>query len=91
MSAVSDINCSLANITEMNMEQVEFDNCTSDEKLDPIRLLLIPIFLVSLIGNVCTLVILAMFRKHRVADVLVGGLAVNDLISTVISLSLIHI
>ena len=55
---------------------------------DPIRLLLIPIFTVSLIGNICTLGILAKFRKRRVADVLVGGLALSDLIVTLIPLSM---
>ena len=88
MSAESDVNCSLSISTEMNTELGEFANCTSDEKLDPVRLLLIPIVIVSLIGNVCTLGILAKFRKRRVADVLVGGLALSDLVVTLIPLSM---
>ena len=88
MSAESTANCSLSSSTEMNTELDELANCTSDEKLDPVRLLLIPIFIVSLIGNVCTLGILAKFRKRRVADVLVGALALSDLVLTLIPFSM---
>lgn len=84
MSAASDVNCSLLRFTEMDMESSGFDNCTAAAKLDVTRLLLIPIFLVSLIGNLCTVAIVAVFKKHRVADVLVGGLAVTDLIATLV-------
>ena len=81
MSAASGENCSMA--TDMGLELTSgFDNCTANDDLDALRLSVIPIFFASLIGNVCTLLILAAFKKHKVADVAVGGLAVTDLIAT---------
>ena len=42
------------------------------------------IFLVSLIGNTCTVIILSRFKIHKVPDVLVIGLALTDLLATVV-------
>ena len=80
MSALTNENCSQL-AAEMGLEASGFNACAMKE-LDPIRLSVIPIFLVSLIGNVCILLILAGFRKHKVVDVLVGGLALTDLFAT---------
>lgn len=38
----------------------------------------------SLVGNVCTITILGKFKVHKVPDVLVMGLAVTDLVTTLI-------
>ena len=88
MSAAGDVNCSLLNPTEVTMEMDGFDNCTSDRELDPTRLLLVPVALLSLVGNLCTLALLAFFKRHTVADVLVGGLAVTDLILVLVPVPL---
>ena len=48
------------------------------------QLLVVPIFVISLVGNTCTIAVIASFKKQRVPDVLVLGLAITDMIATLI-------
>lgn len=62
------------------------DSCSGDaEEIDlPRAVSLLVIFVVSLIGNVCTIAIVISFRTYKFPDLLVAGLACNDLIATLI-------
>ncbi len=44
------------------------------------------IFIVSFIGNACTIILLSKFKIHKIPDVLVIGLAITDLIAALIPL-----
>lgn len=68
-----DLNCS--NITNI-----------SDQTPITVKLLVIPIFAISLIGNLSTILIVSLFRQRNVPDVLVLGLAITDLLATLIPL-----
>ena len=57
-------------------------NCTGSPNV--IQLLVIPIFVLSLLGNVATIAIVSLFRERKVPDVLVLGLAITDLLATLI-------
>lgn len=59
-------------------------NTTTESTDYPKTLSLIVIFVVSLLGNVCTIAILASFKQRRLPDILVIGLACTDLIATFI-------
>ena len=49
-----------------------------------VQLLVIPIFVISLIGNVATIAVISLFKERKVPDVLVLGLAITDLLATII-------
>ena len=49
-----------------------------------VQLLVVPIFVISLIGNVATIAIISLFKERKVPDVLVLGLAITDLLATII-------
>ena len=74
------------------MEYNNTTNCSgmngtcSDQSIDATRLLVIPIFIISLIGNTATIAIISCFKQPRVTDVLVLGLAITDLLATLIPL-----
>ena len=64
---------------------VELVNGTCPEpSIDPVRLLVIPIFIISLVGNTATIAIISCFKQPKVTDVLVLGLAITDLLATLI-------
>ena len=42
------------------------------------------VFLLSLIGNTCTIALLSQFKVHKIPDILVIGLALTDLLTTLI-------
>ena len=45
------------------------------------------VFAISLIGNLCTILILSQFKTHKIPDVLVIGLALTDLLATIIPIA----
>lgn len=47
-------------------------------------LTIIAVLVVSLIGNFCTIILLSRFKVHKIPDVLVVGLALTDLLATLI-------
>ena len=57
---------------------------SSDSSLSVSQLLIVPIFVISLVGNTCTIAVIASFKKQRVPDVLVLGLAITDMVATLI-------
>lgn len=64
-------------------------NCTQGEEQLSIYsldkgLTLILIFVIALIGNVLTIAVVSRFKVHKVPDVLVIGLALTDLLATLI-------
>ena len=63
-------------------------NCTTDETISIYSLdkaiSLIIIFVLALIGNVLTIAVISKFKVHKVPDVLVIGLALTDLLATLI-------
>lgn len=60
-------------------------NCTENDEIDYERgLTALLIFVVSLIGNICTIALLSRFKIHKIPDVLVIGLAITDLVATFI-------
>lgn len=65
---------------------VGFQNCSDLGEAAPLfaQLLVIPIFIISLIGNVATIGIISLFKERRVPDVLVLGLACTDLLATLV-------
>ena len=74
---MEDTNCSLA----VEMTDVG-SGANSPTQNIVTQLLLIPIFVISLIGNTCTIAIISSFKKQRVPDVLVLGIAMTDLLAT---------
>lgn len=62
------------------------DSCnSSDDEVDLVKTgTLIIIFILSLIGNVCTVFVVSRFKSHKLPDVLVIGLACTDLVATCI-------
>ena len=71
-------NCSV-NDTNAN----DTSDCGNEIDLPKTATLLI-IFIVAVIGNVCTITVMSRFKQHKLPDVLVIGLAGNDLITTFI-------
>ena len=61
-------------------------NGTCQTGIDAAKLLVIPIFVISLVGNTATVAIISCFKQLKVTDVLVLGLAITDLIATLIPL-----
>ena len=55
-----------------------------EPSIDVSRLLVIPIFIISLVGNTATIGIISCFKQPKVTDVLVLGLAITDLLATLI-------
>lgn len=45
------------------------------------------VFIISLIGNFCTVVILSQFKVHKIPDVMVIGLALTDLLATLLPIA----
>lgn len=45
------------------------------------------VFVISLIGNICTILLLSQFKVHKIPDVLVIGLALTDLLATVLPIA----
>lgn len=45
---------------------------------------IVAVIVFSLVGNVCTIIILGKFKTHKVPDVLVIGLAITDLLTTLV-------
>lgn len=77
------INCDLD--LRMPLEyQFNMSNCTLPTANFERGLTAALIFCVSLIGNISTIGILAKFKVHKIPDVLVIGLAVTDLVATLI-------
>ena len=72
-----------------NLTASSNDTCESfgivDADPDKIKGLTVTIILfLSLFGNICTILMLSKFKVHRVPDVLVIGLALTDIITTLI-------
>lgn len=63
---------------------VEMWRNSSDVSQLVTQLMVVPIFLVSVVGNTCTIGVMLSFKKQRVPDVLVLGLAITDMVATLI-------
>ncbi len=73
-----------SNVTEV-FEELYDQNCTSPIGVNFERgVSAVLIFVVSLIGNTCTIALLAKFKIHKIPDVLVIGLAITDLVAAAI-------
>lgn len=57
--------------------------CESNVSLDR-GVTIILVLVVSLIGNLCTILLLSRFKVHKIPDVLVMGLALTDLLATTV-------
>ncbi len=73
-----------ANVSE-NIRKLYDQNCTENlpgnlERGTTAAL----IFILSLIGNTCTIILLLKFKIHKIPDVLVIGLAITDLVAALI-------
>ena len=78
MELAEEANCSL----EMD---INCSNSTGEAEIDVLKTgSLLLIFIIALIGNICTIILVSRFKIHKVPDVLVIGLALTDLGSTVI-------
>ena len=97
MDAHMTTNCSLLNDS---LAALRFnDNCTDmldmvQKKFDHSNCVYLPdytkgltiviIFLFSLIGNLCTIAVIGKFKVHKIPDILVTGLALTDLLTTMV-------
>lgn len=92
----------LANITSRNCSVLSmYENCTKelgdicsstggvcDDEPDLFKgLTIVILFAMSLIGNVGTILILSQFKVHKIPDVLVVGLALTDLLATILPIA----
>lgn len=78
MEPGNETNCSL----EMDLN---CSNSTEEAEIDILKAgSLLLIFVIALIGNLCTVILVSRFKIHKVPDILVIGLALTDLGSTVI-------
>ena len=90
-------NCSKLNDILTSLS--DFDNCTMtfeevQKKYNTSNCIFLPaydkgvsilvIFIIALIGNIGTIIILSKFKVHKVPDVLVSGLALNDLFTNLV-------
>lgn len=97
MDDINTTNCSLLNDTLASLSGI--DNCTSmfetvQKKFNTSNCVLLPeydkgltilvIFIISLIGNIGTIVVLSKFKVHKIPDVLIIGLALTDLLATMV-------
>ncbi len=68
-----------------NITALYNQNCTSPIGVNVERgFTAVLIFVVSLIGNTCTIALLSKFKIHKIPDVLVVGLAITDLVAATI-------
>ena len=94
------MNNSFSNCT-FNSTLLEENNCTGvidnmcrnggvcDSEPDLVKgLSILIVFIISLIGNICTILILSQFKSHKIPDVLVMGLALTDLLATFLPIAL---
>ena len=70
-------------------QQYNLSNCsTEDPRIDFTSLdkgvTLLVIFVFALIGNILTIIVLSKFKVHKIPDVLVIGLALTDLLATLV-------
>ena len=74
---------------EADCSNLTCSNVTDEAEVDVLKAgSLLLIFIIALIGNICTIAIVSRFKIHKVPDVLVIGLALTDLGSTVIPVSM---
>lgn len=85
------INCSVLDIYSNCTEQLgdvcrNGGLCQAEPQLFK-GITIVLVFVISLIGNLCTILILSQFKTHKIPDVLVIGLALTDLLTTFIPIT----
>ncbi len=75
-------NCSEDVVAAVETRHVQL-SCIPNPDLER-ALTIVIIFIISLIGNIGTIAILSRFKVHKIPDILVIGLALTDLLATVI-------